>query len=394
MLELFESFAETSNVKCYFCQNDGQMEKRNNAILVLEDGTTFHGKAIGKIGKVGGELAFNTGMTGYQEIFTDPSNKGHLMLMTSPHIGNYGTTEVEACSDKIQCEGIIVKKFSHVTSRAKADLSLQDLLLRDEKVGIADIDTRSLVRHLRSKGAMTAIISSEENVDEAALKKEVKDVPSIQGQDLSRQVSIKEAQTYLPKSGKGKFKVALIDFGAMRAIHTYLNELDCEVRKFPMDTSIQEINAFQPDGFMLSNGPGDPAAMTSSHQLVKEIVATNIPVMGICLGHQLLALSQGITVEKMHHGHRGANHPVKNHKTGRCEVTSQDHGFVVSRSKAEENKDIEITYSHLNDNSIAGIALKGKPVFSVQFHPEPSAGPNDSMYLFDEFISHMKDFKQ
>ena len=370
------------------------MEERGNAILVLEDGTTFHGKAVGKIGKTSGELAFNTAMTGYQEVFTDPSNKGHLMIMTSPHIGNYGTTEIEACSDKVQCEGIIVKNFSNVTSRTISDLSLQDLLLRDGKVGISDIDTRALVRHLRSKGSMTAIISSEENANEETLKKEVKDVPSIQGQDLSGLVSIKEAKTFLPKSGKGKYKVALIDFGAMRAIQVYLNELGCEVRQFPVNTSIQELIEYNPDGFLLSNGPGDPVAMTSSQQLVKEVVATNIPIMGICLGHQLLALSQGLTVEKMHLGHRGANHPVKNHKTGKCEITSQDHGFVVSRKSAEENKDIEITYSHLNDNTVAGIALKNKPIFSVQFHPEPSAGPNDSIYLFDEFLSNMKDFKK
>lgn len=370
------------------------MEERSNAILVLEDGTIFHGKAIGKIGKIGGELAFNTGMTGYQEIFTDPSNKGHLMVMTSPHIGNYGTAEVEACSDEVQCEGVIVKKFSDVTSRTISDLSLQDLLLRDGKVGISEIDTRALVRHLREKGAMTAIISSEENSDEETLKKEVKSVPSIQGQNLSKLVSIKEAKTFSPESGTGKYKVALIDFGAMRAIRTYLNELDCEVRIFPLDTSIEELKAYEPDGFMLSNGPGDPSAMTSSQQLVKEIIATDIPVMGICLGHQLLALSQGLTVEKMHLGHRGANHPVKNHKTGKCEVTSQDHGFVVSRKSAEANNDIDITFSHLNDNTVAGIALKNKPVFSVQFHPEPSAGPNDSIYLFDDFLSNIKDFKK
>lgn len=370
------------------------MIERANAVLVLEDGTTFHGKAVGKIGKAAGELAFNTGMTGYQEVFTDPSYLGQLVIMTASHIGNYGTTSAESESDKIQCAGIIVKKFSDVASREIADLTLQDFLVKDGKVGISDIDTRALVRYIRSKGAMNAIISSEENITIGDLQEELKNVPSMEGLELASKVSTKEAYVMPSTTGKSHYKVALLDFGTKLNIARCLNERDCEVKIFPMNTSVEDLLAYQPDGFMLSNGPGDPGVMTSSHLLVKEIINTNIPVFGICMGHQIIALSQGLVTEKMHQGHRGLNHPVLNHKTGKGEITSQNHGFVVSRVSAEDNDNIEITHSHLNDNTVAGIALKNKKVFSVQYHPESSAGPHDSWYLFDQFISNMDIHKQ
>jgi carbamoyl-phosphate synthase small subunit len=370
------------------------MIERANAVLVLEDGTTFHGKAIGNIGKAAGELAFNTGMTGYQEVFTDPSYLGQLVIMTSPHIGNYGTTAAESESDHIQCAGIIVKNFSDVASRDISDLALQDFLVKDNKVGISDIDTRALVRYIRSKGAMNAIISSNEEDIVNDLVEELKSVPSMKGLELASSVSTKEAFVSKSLTGKSHYKVALLDFGTKRNIAKCLNERDCEVKIFPMNTSIDELVAYAPDGFMLSNGPGDPAVMTSSHELVKEIIATDIPVFGICMGHQIIAASQGLETEKMHQGHRGLNHPVLNHKTRKGEITSQNHGFVVSRVSAEDNDNIEITHSHLNDNTVAGIALKNKLVFSVQYHPESSAGPHDSRYLFDDFISNMDTFKQ
>lgn len=371
-----------------------EMMERTNAVLVLEDGTTFQGKAIGKIGKAAGELAFNTGMTGYQEVFTDPSYYGQLVIMTTSHVGNYGTTPIESESDKIQCEGIIVKKFSDVVSRDISEASLQEFLLKDNKVGISDIDTRALVRYIRSKGAMNAIISSEENVSIEDLQEELKSVPSMEGLELASKVSTQSAFVLPSTTGKSHYKVALLDFGTKLNIARCLNERHCEVKVFPMHTPIEELLAYEPDGFMLSNGPGDPSVMTSSHQLVKEIIDSNIPVFGICMGHQIIALSQGLTTEKMHQGHRGLNHPVLNHKTGKGEITSQNHGFVVSRISAEDNDNIEITHSHLNDNTVAGIALKDKLVFSVQYHPESSAGPHDSRYLFDQFISNMDQFKQ
>src|SRR5690554_3279415 len=257
-------------LKCYFCQNDKEMIERANAVLVLEDGTTFHGKAVGKIGRAAGELAFNTGMTGYQEVFTDPSYLGQLIIMTSPHIGNYGTTPVESESDSIQCAGIIVKKFSEVSSRDISEMSLQDYLIKDNKVGISDIDTRALVRYIRSKGAMNAIISSNEDDKIEDLLEELKSVPSMEGLELASQVSVKEAYVAPSTTGKSHYRVALLDFGSKRTITKCLNERDCEVKVFPMNSSIEELLAYRPNGFMLSNGPGDPAVMTSSHQLVKE----------------------------------------------------------------------------------------------------------------------------
>src|SRR5690554_1515586 len=287
-------------IKCYFCQNDNEMIERANAVLVLEDGTTFHGKAIGTIGKAAGELAFNTGMTGYQEVFTDPSYLGQLVIMTSPHIGNYGTTPSESESENIQCAGIIVKKFSEVSSRDVSTMSLQDYLVKDNKVGISDIDTRALVRYIRSKGAMNAIISSEENFNLEDLQEELKNVPSMEGLELASKVSTKEAYIMPSTTGKSHYKVALLDFGSKLGIANCLNERDCEVKIFPMNTPVNELLAYQPDGFMLSNGPGDPGVMTSSHQLVKEIIDTETPVFGICMGHQIIALSQGLETEKMH----------------------------------------------------------------------------------------------
>ena len=366
------------------------MNERMPAVLVLEDGTIFEGKAIGKLGRTAGELAFNTGMTGYQEVFTDPSYLGQLLIMNTAHIGNYGVHNEEVESDEMQVAGIIIKKFSEIHSRAGETDSLENFMLKYDKVGISDIDTRALVRHIRKEGAMNAIICSEENFDINQLKKDVKDVPSMEGLELSSKVSTKHKFEVKASSGKSRFKVALLDLGVKRNIIRCLSERDCDVTVFPMNSTLDEMKSINPDGFMLSNGPGDPASMESTHELVKEIVDSGIPTFGICMGHQVIALSQGLKTEKMHHGHRGLNHPIKNLKTSKGEITSQNHGFVVSKDSIANNPDVEVTHIHLNDDTIAGIRLKSKPVFSVQYHPESSAGPHDSRYLFDDFVAIME----
>ncbi len=366
------------------------MEERKPALLVLEDGTVFTGKATGKIGTTTGEIAFNTGMTGYQEVFTDPSYYGQILIMTTAHIGNYGVHPEEVESDSVKIAGLVTKKFSEMYSRASGNSNLQDYLESNERVGITDVDTRALVRHIRHKGAMNAIISSE-ILDEKELLQQVKKIPSMAGLELSSKVTTKVV--FDAGEPNASYKVALVDFGVKKNIIRCLTERDCFVRVFPMDTPLSEMLAFNPDGFMLSNGPGDPSAMPAQISLVKEIVATGKPIFGICLGHQILGLSQGLQTAKMFNGHRGINHPVKNLLTGKGEITSQNHGFVITDDSVKENQAIEITHRHLNDNTIAGIQVKGKPVFSVQYHPEASAGPHDSRYLFDQFISNLKQVK-
>ena len=358
------------------------------AILVLQDGTVFKGTSIGAKGTASGEIAFNTGMTGYQEVFTDPSYFGQLLVMTTAHIGNYGVHETEVESDQVMISGLITKKFSNGYSRPSGYSSLQDLFVSQNKVGIADVDTRALVRHIRSKGAMNAIISSE-NLDVDSLKAQLAKIPDMNGLELSSKVATKEVYDAKPEQTEAKYRVALLDFGVKKNIIRCLTERGCHVRVFPLNATLDEINSFKPHGYMLSNGPGDPSAMPNSIALVKEVVSQNRPVFGICLGHQILGLSQGLKTEKMFNGHRGINHPIKNLLTGKGEITSQNHGFVITRESINAQSEIEVTHVHLNDNTIAGIALKSKPVFSVQYHPEASAGPHDARYLFDQFINHL-----
>lgn len=363
------------------------MTEKKKAILLLEDGTIFEGKAIGKIGTYSGEIAFNTGMTGYQEIFTDPSYYEQILIMTTPHIGNYGTIAKEVESDSIKIAGLIVKKFSETHSRAGEVKSLNDLLIENNRGGISDIDTRALVRQVRSKGAMNVVISSEiEDIDE--LKSILAKTPSMDGLELASKVSTKEP--YFVGEENTSIKVALLDFGVKKNIIRCLAERECYIKVFPHNTSATEIQAWNPDGIMLSNGPGDPSAMPKEIETVKELAKGDIPMFGICLGHQILALSQGLSTFKMHNGHRGINHPVKNLITGKGEITSQNHGFVVNREEAESHIDIEMTHVHLNDDTLAGIKFKSKKIFSVQYHPESSPGPNDSRYLFDEFVENIK----
>jgi carbamoyl-phosphate synthase small subunit len=360
------------------------MENTKPAVLILEDGTIFQGKSVGKVGTTTGEIAFNTGMTGYQEVFTDPSYFGQILIMNTAHIGNYGVHADEYESDSIKIAGLVCKKYADVHSRSSAESSLDTLMLHSETVGISDIDTRALVRHIRSKGAMNALISSEEKSIEE-LKDILSKVPSMEGLELSSKVCTKVA--YEVKPEQVTCRVSLLDLGVKRNIVRCLVERGCHVKVFPMNASLEELNSFNPDGYMLSNGPGDPSVMTETIALVQEIVKQNKPTFGICLGHQVLGLSQGLTTEKMFNGHRGINHPIKNLKTGKGEITSQNHGFVISKDSVLKNSDVEVTHIHLNDDTIAGIELKNVPVFSVQYHPEASAGPHDSRYLFDQFVN-------
>lgn len=368
-----------------------KFEQKQPAKLILEDGTVFNGKSIGLVGTTTGEIAFNTGMTGYQEIFTDPSYFGQMLVMTNPHIGNYGVSDIEIESENVNISGLICKEFSDIFSRTAASKSLQEYFEEANIVGITDIDTRALVRHIRQSGAMNCIISSD-NLDESSLKAELKEVPSMEGLELASKVSCKEP--YFFGNENAEFKVAVMDFGVKRSILSCLADRGCYLKVYPYNTSFEEMNKWNPDGFMLSNGPGDPAALPKVREEVKQVIDSNIPTFGICLGHQIMSLASGLTTEKMHNGHRGINHPVKNLGTGKGEITSQNHGFVVKMDDARSNSFVEVTHQHLNDDTLAGIKRTDKNAFSVQYHPEASAGPHDSRYLFDDFINLIKSHKK
>ncbi len=357
------------------------------AILVLEDGTVFEGKAAGKIGTTTGEICFNTGTTGYQEIFTDPSYYGQIMVTTNAHIGNYGIDEDDAESDKIQIAGLVCKNYNINYSRKMADESIQTYFEEGNLVGISDIDTRSLVRHIRDKGAMNAIISSE-NLDVESLKAELAKVPSMAGLELSSRVSTKKPYFY--GNEQAPVRIAVLDLGIKRNILRNFDEREVYAKVFPAKTSFADMEAWGADGYFISNGPGDPSAMDYAIATVKEILEADKPMFGICLGHQILALANDIRTQKMFNGHRGINHPVKNIIANRCEITSQNHGFGVVKEDIDNSETVEVTHINLNDNSIEGIRIKDKKAFSVQYHPESSPGPHDSRYLFDDFIAMIK----
>ncbi|WP_231463284.1 MULTISPECIES: glutamine-hydrolyzing carbamoyl-phosphate synthase small subunit [unclassified Pedobacter] len=357
------------------------------AILLLADGTVFYGKAAGKIGTTTGEICFNTGMTGYQEIFTDPSYFGQIMVTTNSHIGNYGIQKEEIESDSIKIAGLVCKNYNIVYSRKQATESIQDYFQNDNLVAISDIDTRALVRHIRDKGAMNAIISSEiTDLDE--LKQKLAEVPSMEGLELSSKVSTTEPYFY--GNPEASLKVAALDLGIKKNILRSFENRDIYVKVFPAKTPFTEMEKFNPDGYFISNGPGDPSVMPYAVETIKEILAVDKPLFGICLGHQLLAEANGIGTMKMFNGHRGLNHPVKNIIKNHCEVTSQNHGFGVVPDEVRNSDKVEITHVNLNDKSIEGIRVKGKKAFSVQYHPESSPGPHDSRYLFDDFVEVMK----
>lgn len=356
------------------------------AILALSDGTIVHGNAIGYKGITGGELCFNTSMTGYQEIFTDPSYYGQLMMMTYPHIGNYGTMPRDDEASKVMIAGVITRSFSEEYSNPLADRSLQEYLEDNSITGISGVDTRKLVRHIREKGVMNAVISSTE-LDEKKLVQMAKDWVDMKGLELATKVTRKEAQTI---NGVSDFKVAAFDYGIKQNILNSLNSRGCTIRVFPAKTPIDEVKKWNADGFFFSNGPGDPnATATYALEMVDFAKKSGKPVFGICLGHQLMALNEGIGVRKMFVGHRGANQPVKNLKTGLVEISTQNHGFAVDEEALDDTK-VEVTHINLNDGTIEGLRFKSFPGFSVQYHPEASPGPHDSSYLFDQFIEMMK----
>lgn len=354
---------------------------------MLEDGNVFYGKAFGKIGTTTGEICFNTGMTGYQEVFTDPSYYGQVVIMNAAHIGNYGVKSADVESNSVKIKGLIGRNLEEKYSRYQADDSLQQYLSEQGIVSIYGVDTRALVAHIRNCGAMNCIISSEIS-DLRELKDQLSKTPSMSGLELASVVSTKEV--YELGNPHSRYRIAVYDFGVKKNILNCLTERGAYVRVYPAKTPLQEINDFNPHGYFVSNGPGDPAPMDYAVKTMKEILQKEKPLFGICLGHQLLAMANGIPTFKMHHGHRGLNHPVKNIITGRSEITTQNHGFGIDPEAVKKSDTVEITHVNLNDDSIEGIRMKNKPAFSVQYHPESTPGPFDSRYLFDEFMGMMK----
>ncbi len=363
------------------------MNNHPTAILLLADGTTYHGKAFGKKGTTTGEICFNTGMTGYQEVFTDPSYYGQIIIMNNVHVGNYGVKESDVESNTVKIQGLIGRNLEELYSRKQAQGSLDAYLKENEIVSIEEVDTRALVAHVRTKGAMNCIISSE-ILDVEQLKQELAKVPGMDGLELASKVSTRES--YEQGDKDAEIKIAVVDYGVKQNILTCMTSRGAHVKVFPANASVSEMKTFNPTGYFISNGPGDPDAMGYAVDTLKEILQEEKPVFGICLGHQLLALANDIPTYKMHHGHRGLNHPVKNLVTGKCEITTQNHGFGVDPEAVRNNPNIEITHINLNDDSIEGFRMKDKLAFSVQYHPESFPGPHDSRYLFDEFIEMMK----
>ncbi len=358
------------------------------AWLLLQDGALFKGKSFGAKGTAGGEICFNTGMTGYQEVFTDPSYTGQVLIMNNAYVGNYGVKNEDVESDSIKISGLICKNVAYRYSRMIANDSLENYLVKNNIVAIYDVDTRALVQHIRSKGAMNCIISTDLS-DQKSLEAALAKVPDMAGLELSSQISTKEA--YTVGSPDAPIRIAVMDYGVKIKILQCLADRNAYLKVFPAKTSIETLKEFDPHGYFISNGPGDPASMDYAVKTVKDILATNKPFFGICLGHQLLARANDIPTFKMHHGHRGLNHPVKNLVTGRSEITTQNHGFGVDPESIRKSEVVEVTHLNLNDGSIEGIRMKGRPAFSVQYHPEATPGPHDSRYLFDDFIKMIRD---
>ncbi|WP_028376326.1 glutamine-hydrolyzing carbamoyl-phosphate synthase small subunit [Leeuwenhoekiella sp. MAR_2009_132] len=363
-------------------------QTNRKALILLADGTIFYGKAVGdKEGTAFGEVCFNTGMTGYQEIFTDPSYFGQLMVTTNAHIGNYGGNNDETESGSVKIAGLICRNFSYNYSRTRVDESLQSFLDKNNLFAISDVDTRALVSYIRDNGAMNAVISTDvDNIE--ALKKQLANVPDMNGLELASKVSTKEP--YFFGDENASYKVAALDLGIKKNILRNMVSRDIYIKVFPYNATFEEMESWNPDGYFLSNGPGDPDPLKQVIETTKNILAADKPLFGICLGHQIIALANGISTFKMHHGHRGINHPVMNHVSGKGEITSQNHGFSVNYEEAKSNANLEVTHQHLNDNTVMGLRMKDKACFSVQYHPEAGPGPNDATYLFDEFIGLMK----
>lgn len=369
------------------------------ALLALEDGKFFGGESFATPGEVSGEVVFNTSMTGYQEILTDPSYQGQIVTMTYPHIGNYGATLEDDESRRPFAQGLIVREASEFFSNWRAQKSLRDFLFGYGLIGIEGIDTRALTKHLRSFGAMRGIISTED-LNPKSLIAKAKSSPGLLGRDLVKEVTCDSIYELNPltASENEKFLVVVMDFGAKKNILQSLLNRHCKVIVVPAETSLEQILSFQPQGIVLSNGPGDPAAVSYAIDTVRKLIEglkkgeIKLPVFGICLGHQLIGLASGGKTYKLKFGHRGANHPVKNLITGRVEITTQNHGFCVDVDTLNK-EEIEVTHLNLNDRTNEGIRYKDIPVFCVQYHPEASPGPHDSAYLFDQFVGEMEKVK-
>jgi carbamoyl-phosphate synthase small subunit len=366
------------------------------AILALEDGTWFTGVAAGAEGVAGGEVVFNTSMTGYQEVLTDPSYAGQIVTMTCPEIGNYGVSNDDVESRSSHVAGFVVREQSPVASNWRASGTLRDYLVASGIVAIADIDTRALTRRLRSGGVMRGVIATGSQLDPAALVERATAVPKMEGSDLVRGVTSQQAFDW-PQEDPDEFgvaperrptrrlKIAAYDFGMKRNILRRLSAHGCDVRVYPAATPAATVLATNPDGVFLSNGPGDPAVLTYAIDSAKALVESGVPTFGICLGHQILGLAMGGSTFKLKFGHRGANHPVKKLDTGKIEITSQNHGFAVDPDSLPS--DVAVTHLNLYDGTVEGLRHRARPVFSVQYHPEASPGPHDADYLFDEFIT-------
>ncbi len=364
-----------------------QHTTKTSAILLLADGTIFRGKSIGIQGKTFGEVCFNTGMTGYQEIFTDPSYFGQIIVATNPHIGNYGVNANEVESEKIMISGLVCKNFSFNHSRPDSQSNLFDYFEKQNLICISDVDTRALVSYIRDNGAQNAVICTD-GTSVAELKTQLKSVPDMKGLELASKVSTTEP--YFFGKENATYKISALDLGIKRNILRNLAKRDCYIKVFPYNTTFEDMKSFNPDGYFLSNGPGDPEPLEQVISTAQKMIASDKPVFGICLGHQIIGLANGVSTYKMFNGHRGINHPVMNILTGKGEITSQNHGFAVNKELLEKHNDLEITHYHINDNTVAGMRMKSKNVFSVQYHPEASPGTHDSEYLFDTFIENIK----
>ena len=369
------------------------------AILALEDGRAFRGRAVGARGERSGEIVFNTSMTGYQEILTDPSYAGQIVVMTYPHIGNYGVNPEDVEARRVFLEGFVVREASPTVSNWRAAGTLDEYLKAHGVVGISDIDTRALVRHIRARGAMRACLTTEtDNAVEAALR--AANVPKMVGRELASAVTFGSEYQWegdgtpdaygAPQATEAtRFHVVALDFGVKYNSLRYLASLGCRVTVLPSTATAEEIIAAEPDGVYISNGPGDPATLTAAIDAIRKVVERGTPTFGICLGHQLLGHALGGTTFKLPFGHHGGNHPVKDMRTGRVEITAQNHGFAVAADSLPD-ADVEITHLNLNDHTVEGLRHKRLPIFSVQYHPEAGPGPHDAEHLFVEFVELMR----
>lgn len=358
----------------------------SKAILVLEDGRAFEGVSFGADGETFGEMVFNTSMSGYQEILTDPSYAGQIVCMTYPLIGNYGVNEEDVESRRPWVEGFVVREASRVASNFRSTESLQDYLSRHGIVGIEHIDTRALVRHIRDKGAMRSAISTVD-LDSQSLLNKVLTSPEMQNRELASEVTVDAGYVYEGESAVGRHHVVAYDFGVKTNSLREFAKFGCRVTVVPAGTTADETLALKPDGIFLSNGPGDPASMNAVVEEIKKLAESQTPIFGICLGHQLLGKAFGGTTYKLKFGHRGGNQPIKDLTTGKIEITAHNHGFTVDADSLPP--DVEVTHINLNDQTVAGLRHKTLPVFSVQYHPESAPGPHDSEYLFERFIELM-----